>query len=238
MSQSDDVRRFDRAFVALNALMVSLSHLPYPMEPACCRGVAPPLRPDSAMSFVVYFLVLLVAAGSVLFGFDWLQSPLPTTSMRQKVPVAIATAKSTPAKKSTKPDAAAADRNTKQLDAKLSPVYPAHPVAPQTGEVSAANMTTEARPRPRCDIDACARAYYTFRPFDCTYQPSNGPRRLCTRGNPPKPAAESASAVNEATQARAEATCNIAACERAYASFSASDCTYQPYNGPRRLCTK
>jgi hypothetical protein len=32
--------------------------------------------------------------------------------------------------------------------------------------------------------------------------------------------------------------CNVSACEVAYRSFTASDCTYQPTDGPRRLCTK
>ncbi len=189
------------------------------------------------MSFLVYFLVLLVAAGSVLFGFDWLQSPLPAAPpIRQAAPVASAPAKS------AKPDTSAADRNAtqnvKQSDAKLSPVYPARPVVPQSAEANVANAAMESRARAKCDIDACARAYYSFTPVDCTYQPSNGPRRLCMKGNPPKPAAQSASAATEATQARAEAACNIAACARAYTSFNASDCTYQPYDGRRRLCTK
>jgi hypothetical protein len=34
------------------------------------------------------------------------------------------------------------------------------------------------------------------------------------------------------------ATCDVAACTAAYRSFTASDCTYQPLEGPRRLCTK
>lgn len=36
----------------------------------------------------------------------------------------------------------------------------------------------------------------------------------------------------------ANASCNVAACAAAYRSFTASDCTYQPLEGPRRLCTK
>ena len=32
--------------------------------------------------------------------------------------------------------------------------------------------------------------------------------------------------------------CNYAACSEAYRSFDASDCSYQPYNGPRRQCRK
>jgi membrane peptidoglycan carboxypeptidase len=46
---------------------------------------------------------------------------------------------------------------------------------------------------------------------------------------PPDPGA---SATNVAT------TCNVRACTRAYRSFRASDCTFQPYDGPRKLCEK
>ncbi len=30
--------------------------------------------------------------------------------------------------------------------------------------------------------------------------------------------------------------CNFNACAHTYRSFRASDCTYQPYNGPRQFC--
>ena len=34
-------------------------------------------------------------------------------------------------------------------------------------------------------------------------------------------------------------SCNVASCDRAYRSFRASDCTFQPYGGgPRKLCTR
>jgi len=32
--------------------------------------------------------------------------------------------------------------------------------------------------------------------------------------------------------------CDVNVCAAAYSSFRASDCTYQPYGGPRRLCSK
>jgi 1A family penicillin-binding protein len=35
-----------------------------------------------------------------------------------------------------------------------------------------------------------------------------------------------------------QARCNYDACGRAYRSFRASDCSYQPYDGPRRSCTR
>jgi hypothetical protein len=45
-------------------------------------------------------------------------------------------------------------------------------------------------PRIKCDIDACGAAYRSFRESDCTYNPSFGPRRLCTKGDPEKYARE------------------------------------------------
>jgi hypothetical protein len=32
--------------------------------------------------------------------------------------------------------------------------------------------------------------------------------------------------------------CNYQACSEAYRSFDASDCSYQPYDGPRRQCRR
>ncbi|WFU50875.1 PBP1A family penicillin-binding protein [Sinorhizobium terangae] len=32
-----------------------------------------------------------------------------------------------------------------------------------------------------CNVNACARAYRSFRPYDCTFQPYTGPRRLCEK---------------------------------------------------------
>ncbi len=34
---------------------------------------------------------------------------------------------------------------------------------------------------PACNIEACARAYRSFRSADCTFQPFDGARRSCTR---------------------------------------------------------
>ena len=59
-----------------------------------------------------------------------------------------------------------------------------------------------------------------------------------------------AAPLDQATQAQASATpadttasvpaasCNVSACSAAYRSFRATDCTYQPMSGERRLCTK
>ena len=55
-----------------------------------------------------------------------------------------------------------------------------------TASVSAAsnagNAATADQPASnKCDIEACKKAFFTFNPADCTYQPLEGPRRLCTK---------------------------------------------------------
>jgi hypothetical protein len=195
------------------------------------------------MSFFVYLFVLLVAASSVLFGLDWMQAPLqPPGRPQQSVAVIAAPVQPAPAAATT---AAAAATSTPAA----APVRPATNAAatPLTGAVSGEVLTgstptegvtaeeTEAKPAPLCDVDACERAYRTFTAADCTYKPSfEGPRKLCTRGNPPRrPSAQSA-----AKEANAQARCNISACESAYQTFDAATCTYQTYAGTRRVCTK
>ncbi|MEZ5808383.1 MAG: BA14K family protein [Zhengella sp.] len=56
---------------------------------------------------------------------------------------------------------------------------------------------------------------------------------------PPPPVWMAPPPPRRAYRRRAPAYCNFRACARAYRSFRASDCTYQPYGGgPRRYCTK
>lgn len=69
------------------------------------------------------------------------------------------------------------------------PALPAAPPAQQiddvdpraAGAVPAARDKTADPAAELCDVNACAMAYRSFRATDCTYQPSNGPRRLCTK---------------------------------------------------------
>ena len=46
----------------------------------------------------------------------------------------------------------------------------------------------------------------------------------------------SAPATQNPVTAQAANSCNVAVCAAAYRSFRESDCTYQPFGGPRRLC--
>ncbi len=188
------------------------------------------------MSFVVYFFVLLITAGSVAFGLDWVHAPMsPMPASKYELRAAKPPEQPKPAVAETKPE------TKPQIESAPRPVAAVTPAAapPQTPEPAPSPIMTPepvaaAQPTPKCDITACEAAYFTFTPSDCTYQPSDGPRRLCTKGNPPKE--QTVSQVPR--DASAQAACNIAACSQAYVSFSAADCTYQPYDGPRQLCTK
>lgn len=56
--------------------------------------------------------------------------------------------------------------------------------ADEVDEVTTASVvSTEAAASetPQCDVNACTKAYRSFRVSDCTFQPYNGPRKLCTR---------------------------------------------------------
>jgi hypothetical protein len=126
-----------------------------------------------------------------------------------------------------------------------------HAEALQTAPGPATGLTIQ------CDYDACSTAYRSFRRSDCTYQPYQGPRRLCQRGATVVVTPDgvdrqvdldtlelgsissglSIEALNEAAP-RPAAQCNYDACSRAYQSFRRSDCTFQPYSGPRKLCEK
>ena len=47
-----------------------------------------------------------------------------------------------------------------------------------------------------------------------------------------------AEAVTASTEEETPVSCDVRACSRAYRSFRAEDCTFQPYSGPRRLCER
>jgi hypothetical protein len=192
------------------------------------------------MPFVVYFFVLLITAGSVLFGLDWLSAPMSPMPANKyalhaaKIPTSLpprpeASTKPSPAVTANPaPRAAGAAAATGPATAVVTPGA----VEPTPAPIIAAEPVAAAQPQ--CDVNACASAYRSFTASDCTYQPFEGPRRLCEKGNPP----QSAASATSAQDARAQATCNVAACSQAYFTFTASDCTYQPTEGPRRICTK
>jgi penicillin-binding protein 1A len=119
------------------------------------------------------------------------------------------------------------------------------PAAPDSAAAAPQNDTALAETRKaflpvaknelQCDQRSCAAEYSSFRSSDCTYQPFDGPRRLCEKKIP-----DDAAAAGPKTAAASDsALCDRDRCARHYKSFDAATCTYQPYDGgPRQRCEK
>ena len=217
-----------------------------------------------AMQFLVYIVVLLVALGGVLVELDWLTKPkldpkaaMQTASVAAPAPVTLAkvdgptvelspiyrtsaapqgeapaAAAAQPAEASAPPPATSiASRwtNTPQgqgvpsADAATSSSVTAETTgfggqatsnqvatnqaainsfAATPPQLSVASFRPAVAPQPpagksvalqspnRCDVAACAGMYTSFRASDCSYQPTQGERKLCLSGSAQKAASE------------------------------------------------
>jgi hypothetical protein len=219
------------------------------------------------MRFAFYCAVLVVALAGVVLGLDFMPAPMPPMPDVKNIVFVPPPAPSPRVETAASPPVAVAPAMPTPATAAPSglPVASAPaatpPVAVEAKRLAAAIVA--APPRPKCDVDACAGAYVSFRDSDCTYNPSFGPRRLCTKGNPEKyaaehpavsstppgetlaPAAEPGAIVGEEQGAAAKPAatappgCNVSACRAAYPrSFHEADCTFNPASGPRKLCEK
>lgn len=115
------------------------------------------------MSLRVSLAVLAVALISVIYGLDWQsppQAPQHAASTAVQQPIVF------PA---------------------LPPPPPPVPILPESADASASEATQARAQAPKvvapagCNVSACEAAYRSFRASDCTYQPNNGPRRLCKK---------------------------------------------------------
>ena len=154
------------------------------------------------MQVLVYLTVLMVSISTVLLEIHWLTTPLP-----QPKP-AVQTSATPPRPKVDGPNA------------ELSPVYPKklEPTA-ATGDTPA---KTETVRKPAAETTGVgARA-------DDSGKPADNGQNAQAYAAPPQNEPDQAAASNN--------RCDVQACASAYKSFRASDCTYQPFGGPRRVC--
>lgn len=187
---------------------------------------------------IVFFAVLIVVFINVLFGLDWQAAPLPPMPETKAVTHATPPTASAQANAAVTPPPAPIQRDVPNAAPSSNVAIP-----PDNSATENATPIAQIPSKPKCDVIACTSAYRSFQESDCTYQPSVGPRRLCTKG---VVASEPSGATNAATTSNMDAEtnpqsnmqCNVNACAAAYVSFNLSDCTYQPLDGPRRLCKK
>jgi len=147
-----------------------------------------------AMRFAVYSAVAIIVLGSVLLGLDWLSAPMSPMADTEAglravapppapvVPRVTTNAPIAPPVAVTPKANIGAPIVSPKLVAPSAPVEPAQAGIPAQPEPPASIVTPEAQPsQASCNVQACTAAYRSFTSVDCTYQPSNGPRRLCTK---------------------------------------------------------
>jgi hypothetical protein len=174
------------------------------------------------MQFLVYLTVLMVSVSTVLLEIHWLTTPAP-----QPKPAVQASAPP-PRPQVEGPSAA------------LSPIYPkrVEPAAPpvQNNVASATGGTTSAKAEaaaPRADDPpkTAAKVETAQKPVAET---TGAATRVDDAGK-----TKSAETPNTSEEAAGSSNrCDVRACAGAYKSFRASDCTYQPFDGTRRVCGK
>jgi hypothetical protein len=133
------------------------------------------------MRLAVYGAVLVITLGSVLLGLDWLSAPMPPmvdTEAGLHAPPAV--------RPPPPPVIATPVAPNAPIGAPIVPpgmVAPAAPSAPAATTAQAPPAPPIAAPEPQvqCNVDACTAAYRSFRASDCTYMPSAGQRKLCTK---------------------------------------------------------
>jgi hypothetical protein len=141
------------------------------------------------MRLAVYGAVLVIALGGVLLGLDRLPAPMsPMIDTAAGLAAKPAPALQPPAAQSASsvPSATPSAMPSATIGAPIVPpalAAPARPAAPATAGASAQTVAPVAAPQPEvhCNVDACRAAYRSFTPSDCTYLPTGGPRRLCTK---------------------------------------------------------
>lgn len=173
------------------------------------------------MRFAVYGAVLAIALGSVVFGLDWLSapmSPMVDTKAGLSAVAPLVTPKASASASTTTPAA-------------VVPTDVARPAAPS------------APTQPKANIGAPIIAPgLSQNQNPATQNTSQSPVPNSNQSSSPVPvssaAATQATVDSPVAAPEPQARCNVNACSAAYRSFTSSDCTYQPSNGPRRLCTK
>ncbi|HEY7232488.1 MAG TPA: BA14K family protein [Pseudolabrys sp.] len=161
------------------------------------------------MQFLVYLTVLMVSVSTVLLEVHWLTTPAPQQS------------------RAVQATAAQARPKIDGPSAELSPVYPtrvdAAQASPQNNTAAAVPSTTGAGPRDNSNKSPAGVPATSA---------SESAQKAQAYAPPPK------QNENASELAASSNRCDVQACASAYKSFRASDCTYQPFDGPRRVCGK
>jgi hypothetical protein len=188
------------------------------------------------MQFLVYLTILMISISTVLLEVHWLTSPAP----QPKPAVQVANVTTAPRK-------VEGPTQIEGPSPALSPVYPKPEDATPAVDASA------AQPQPQQSTPQQAQAPSNPAPARAVATANPEPPKATaetTTAEPQKPTAETTGVAARSEENRQAATvtpvqatasnnrCDVQACSSAYQSFRASDCTYQPFEGPRQICSK
>lgn len=198
------------------------------------------------MPFLAYVAIILVSLGGILFELNWLTSPKletkPAVQASTAAPAKLAEA--TPAKSETP----IAPRSETALPRNVAPTVTMGPAAP-TAVQAQASEPARAEPAPQhapvalvaapsvsAAVSAPAVTPLAPAPTTTGVASTDFKREFTTDAKPA--AAVSAATVTPALAVAANNKCDVASCSAAYQSFRASDCTYQPMEGARKVCDR
>jgi hypothetical protein len=141
-----------------------------------------------------------------------------------------------------------------EADRKLSPVHPAEPGEPkpaldaagrqspadQVAKTDAANNdATNGSARSAAQEPVKATGSTAARPQRTRIDTASAPSAASASSQDdrkPEPQIHAASLSTSESVNQSANRCDVRACASAYKSFRESDCSYQPFSGPRRLC--
>ena len=199
------------------------------------------------MRFLPYLAILIVGAGTLLLGVDLMTLPQKPAAQLAGAPNKLAQHEADQRAEKTEGDASRT----------LTPLYPANPggakdvrmVYPPNIQLSdqpnnqpsdqtaATTATTGAAPADEGKADVAVTADAPPQQAAELRQPNAGvplpPQKLQPAKAEEQPAPKPVQPVADHVANH----CDVQACTNAYASFRASDCTYQPFEGARRVCT-
>jgi hypothetical protein len=205
------------------------------------------------MPFIAYVAIVLVSLTGILFELDWLTKPKQDTKAAAPI---VASAAVTPrvvakvdgpnqgptplrGKQDTDTAQAAAPAETVGATPASTAAGTAPPISPspefgatQTAAAPQTNaQTSQLATQLAVPAASAAPAAATAAPA-----PAAPPQAAAVPASTPAKPAQAATV--QAASVQAPNHCDVAGCSAAYQSFRASDCSYQPMEGPRKFCEK
>jgi hypothetical protein len=196
------------------------------------------------MQFLIYVVVVLVSISSILLELDWLTKPkveprpaVHAASAPAPVPPVAALKADGPSVVLSpvypkKPDAAPAEATASEAPAAPAPVE-TNGAAPAATAAAGTAAAPASEPDKSANKPSILPSILSAPAMTATTTPT--PATATPPPATPKPVAAIPAAATPVAQ-QAQNSCDVAACSSAYQSFRASDCTYQPFQGPRQVC--